>query len=82
VLTAFFYLLLLYVSPDPEEQKQVFVKVGISRDHDLRRQRKGLPPKKWLLPLGFVKNKPAVSLMFQNFSKYVDDVRMVFISCK
>lgn len=27
VLTSFFYLLLLYLSPDPEEQKEIFRKV-------------------------------------------------------
>ena len=30
VLTAFFYLLLLYLSPDPHEQKEIFRKVSLA----------------------------------------------------
>ncbi|KAJ2916305.1 hypothetical protein MD484_g4124, partial [Candolleomyces efflorescens] len=34
VLTAFFYLLLVYLSPDPEEQKRIFLKAGLSKAND------------------------------------------------
>lgn len=61
MLTAFFYLLLAYISPNVEEQKEVFLKVGLSRDHDRKLMRKGEAPQKWVLPLGFIKAKPAVS---------------------
>jgi Organic solute transporter Ostalpha len=42
VLTAFLYLLLTYLSPDPDEQKAIFLDVGLSRrrDDDDRRQSK------------------------------------------
>ena len=61
VLTAFFYLLLTYLSPDPDEQKSVFIKVGLSRHADREARNRGEPERKWLFPLGFVKWKPEVS---------------------
>jgi hypothetical protein len=60
VLTAFFYLLLTYLSPNSEEQKAIFMKVGLSRAADAEALAKGEEPKKWMFPLGFVKAKPAV----------------------
>lgn len=70
VLTAFFYLLLTYISPNLEEQKEFFLTVGISRSNDLKRKRKGEPPRKWVLPLGFVKWKPADGLYFLQLMKW------------
>lgn len=78
MLTAFFYLLLLYVSPDVNVQKEIFRKVsltaqsrgyviadapiqnGLSREHDRRRRKRGEPPQKWMLPLGFMRWRPEV----------------------
>jgi hypothetical protein len=62
VLTSFFYLLLTFLSPNPEEQKEVFRLHGISRENDRQRKRKGQKPQKWVFPLGFIKSRPAVSL--------------------
>ena len=64
VLTAFFYLLLTYLSPDPEVQKAIFRKHGLSREADADRKRRGLPRKKWVFPLGFVRWKPQVGRKF------------------
>ncbi|KAG6857721.1 hypothetical protein H0H87_004137 [Tephrocybe sp. NHM501043] len=61
VLTAFFYLLLMYISPDPEEQKAVFLKVGLSREADRKAKRNGDEVKKWVFPLASIKWKPRVS---------------------
>ena len=61
VLTSFFYLLLLYLSPDPDEQRMIFSKVGLSREADREARRKDEEPKKWVFPLGFIKWKPAAS---------------------
>ncbi len=61
VLTSFFYLLLMYLSPNTEEQKAIFRKAGLSRENDREALRKGQEPKKWVFPLGFIKWKPAVS---------------------
>jgi hypothetical protein len=60
ILTAFFYLLLTYLSPDPEVQKAIFRKRGLSREADAARRRRGLPRRKWVFPLGFVRWKPQV----------------------
>ncbi|KAI0629660.1 organic solute transporter Ostalpha-domain-containing protein [Trametes polyzona] len=70
VLTAFFYLLLLYVSPDPNVQKEIFRKNGLSREHDRRRRRRGEPPQKWMLPLGFVRWRPEDGLYFLQLMKW------------
>jgi len=70
VLTAFFYLLLTYISPNLEEQKEVFLKVGISRENDRKRLRRGEEPQKWVLPLGFVQSKPADGLYFLQMMKW------------
>ena len=64
ILTAFFYLLLMYLSPDPEAQKAIFRKHGLSREADADRKRRGLPRKKWVFPLGFVRWKPQVGRKF------------------
>jgi hypothetical protein len=63
VLTAFFYLLLTYISPDLEGQKEVFLKFGLSRDNDRKRVRRGDDHQKWVFPLGFIQSKPAVSFL-------------------
>ncbi|KAI0685934.1 organic solute transporter Ostalpha-domain-containing protein [Cytidiella melzeri] len=70
VLTSFFYLLLLYISPDTEEQKEVFRKNGLSHLNDCLRIAKGEPPKKWMLPLGGVKAKPQDGLYFLQMMKW------------
>jgi hypothetical protein len=61
VLTSFFYLLLTYLSPNPDEQKDIFRVYGLSHENDRERKRKGKKPQKWVFPLGFVKSRPAVS---------------------
>ncbi|KAJ7125042.1 organic solute transporter Ostalpha-domain-containing protein, partial [Mycena epipterygia] len=70
VLTAFFYLLLTYLSPNPEDQKAIFLKVGLSRAADAEALAKGEEPKKWMFPLGFVKAKPADGLYFLQMMKW------------
>lgn len=60
VLTAFFYLLLMYLSHDPEEQKAMFLKLGLSREADREARKKDQKVKKWVFPMGFVKKKPQV----------------------
>jgi len=70
VLTAFFYLLLTYLSPDPDEQKSVFIKVGLSRHADREARNRGEPERKWLFPLGFVKWKPEDGLYFLQLMKW------------
>lgn len=61
VVTSFFYLLLAYLSPNPDEQKDIFRLNGLSHENDRQRKRRGLKPRKWVFPLGFVKTRPAVS---------------------
>jgi hypothetical protein len=61
VVTSFFYLLLAYLSPIPDQQKEIFRLNGLSHENDRQRKRRGLKPRKWVLPLGFIKSKPAVS---------------------
>jgi hypothetical protein len=39
VVTAFFYLLLMYLSPNPDEQKAILLKVGLSRTRTARQSR-------------------------------------------
>ncbi|TFK88433.1 DUF300-domain-containing protein [Polyporus arcularius HHB13444] len=70
VLTAFFYLLLLYVSPDPHEQKEIFRKNGLSRANDRDRRRRGEPLQKWMFPMGFVRWKPEDGLYFLQLMKW------------
>ncbi|KAI0301579.1 organic solute transporter Ostalpha-domain-containing protein [Multifurca ochricompacta] len=70
ILTAFFYLLLTYLSPDPEVQKAVFQKQGLSREADAELRRRGQPPKKWVFPLGFVKWKPQDGMFFLQLMKW------------
>ncbi|KAL1944940.1 hypothetical protein VTO73DRAFT_2560 [Trametes versicolor] len=70
VLTAFFYLLLLYVSPDVNVQKEIFRKNGLSREHDRRRRKRGEPPQKWMLPLGFMRWRPEDGLHFLQIMKW------------
>lgn len=64
ILTAFFYLLLTYLSPDPEVQKAIFRKRGLSKEADAECRRRGLPRRKWVFPLGFVRWKPQVRRIF------------------
>ncbi|KAI9465687.1 organic solute transporter Ostalpha-domain-containing protein [Lactarius psammicola] len=47
LLTAFFYLLLTYLSPDPEVQKAIFLKRGLSKEADAELRRRRQPRKKW-----------------------------------
>jgi hypothetical protein len=61
VLTAFFYLLLVYISPELAGQRDVMRRVGMSVERDAELRRKGLPPDKWAFPLFWIKSKPAVS---------------------
>ncbi|KAJ7668515.1 organic solute transporter Ostalpha-domain-containing protein [Mycena polygramma] len=70
VLTAFFYLLLNYLSPNAEDQKAIFLKVGLSRVADAEALAKGEEPKKWMFPLGFLKAKPADGLYFLQMMKW------------
>ncbi|RDX48124.1 DUF300-domain-containing protein [Lentinus brumalis] len=70
VLTAFFYLLLLYVSPDPHEQKEIFRKNGLSRANDRDRRRRGEPLQKWMFPMGFIRWKPEDGLYFLQLMKW------------
>ncbi|TBU60568.1 organic solute transporter Ostalpha-domain-containing protein [Dichomitus squalens] len=70
VLTAFFYLLLLYISPDVNVQKEVFRKNGLSRQNDKERGRRGEPVQKWVMPLGFVHWKPEDGLYFLQLMKW------------
>ncbi|KAG5646231.1 hypothetical protein DXG03_004058 [Asterophora parasitica] len=58
---AFFYLLLGYLSHDPEEQRAIFLKAGLSRQVDQTARKNGEEVKKWVFPLGFIKSKPKVS---------------------
>ncbi|KAI0061163.1 DUF300-domain-containing protein [Artomyces pyxidatus] len=70
LLTAFFYLLLTYLSPDPEVQKAIFRKEGLSRENDAARIRRGLDVKKWVLPFRSVKWKPRDGLDFLQLMKW------------
>ncbi|KAG6920013.1 hypothetical protein DXG01_010081 [Tephrocybe rancida] len=70
VLTAFFYLILMYVSHDPEEQKAVFLKVGLSREADREARKKGEKVKRWVFPLGPIKWKPQDGLYFLQLAKW------------
>ncbi|KAL5531241.1 hypothetical protein ACEPAG_4118 [Sanghuangporus baumii] len=70
VLTSFFYLLLLYVSPNPDEQRTIFLKAGLSKENDRKGIQRGEPVKKWIFPLGSVKSKPADGLYFLQMMKW------------
>ncbi|KIP11275.1 hypothetical protein PHLGIDRAFT_124932 [Phlebiopsis gigantea 11061_1 CR5-6] len=70
VLTSFFYLLLTYISPDSEEQKEVFRKVGLSRQNDRERLRAGEQVKRWMFPFGGVRWKPEDGLYFLQLMKW------------
>ncbi|KAH9060546.1 DUF300-domain-containing protein [Lactarius vividus] len=70
LLTAFFYLLLTYLSPDPEVQKAVFLKRGLSKEADAELRRRRQPRKKWVFPLGFVRWKPQDGLFFLQLMKW------------
>lgn len=65
VLTAFFYLLLVYLSPDPEEQKRIFLKAGLSKANDQVNRQRGEKLQRWVWPLGFIKKKPKVLAPFR-----------------
>ena len=67
LLTAFFYLLLTYLSPDPEVQKAIFLKRGLSREADAELRRRRQPRKKWVFPLQFVRWKPQVRAVVVSF---------------
>ncbi|KAF7782359.1 hypothetical protein Agabi119p4_1735 [Agaricus bisporus var. burnettii] len=70
VLTAFFYLLLMFLSPDPDEQRLIFLTHGLSRHNDAERMKKGEPVQKWVFPLWFVKWKPVDGLYFLQLMKW------------
>ncbi|EMD33408.1 hypothetical protein CERSUDRAFT_56898 [Gelatoporia subvermispora B] len=70
VLTAFFYLLLAYLSPDPHEQKDIFRKVGLSRENDREARKRGERPGHWMFPLSFVRWKPEDGLYFLQLMKW------------
>ncbi|KAF8891733.1 organic solute transporter Ostalpha-domain-containing protein [Infundibulicybe gibba] len=70
VLTAFFYLLLMYLSHDPEEQRAIFLKAGLSREADRIARQKGDEVEKWVFPMGFVKWKPQDGLYFLQLMKW------------
>ncbi|KAK0461043.1 organic solute transporter Ostalpha-domain-containing protein [Desarmillaria tabescens] len=70
VLTSFFYLLLNYLSPDPTEQRAIFMKAGLSREADAKARLAGEKPKKWVFPLGSVKWKPTDGLYFLQWMKW------------
>lgn len=53
----------MYLSPDADEQRRIFMKHGLSRQNDAERMKKGQPVQKWVFPLGFIKWKPAVSAL-------------------
>ena len=53
--------MLTYLSPDIEEQKDIFRKEGLSREHDMELMARGEKPGKWAFPLFFVRWKPQVS---------------------
>jgi len=50
----------MYLSHDPEEQKMIFLKSGLSLEADQIARQKGGEIKRWLFPLGFVAWKPIV----------------------
>ncbi|KAF8629429.1 hypothetical protein AX15_003476 [Amanita polypyramis BW_CC] len=70
VLTAFFYLLLMYLSHEPEEQRRIFAKCGLSREADRDARARGELAKKWVFPLQFVNWKPQDGLYFLQLMKY------------
>ncbi|KAK0504536.1 organic solute transporter Ostalpha-domain-containing protein [Armillaria luteobubalina] len=70
VLTSFFYLLLNYLSPDPDEQRAIFMKVGLSREADAKARLAREEPKRWVFPLGSVKWKPSDGLYFLQSMKW------------
>ncbi|KAI0090503.1 organic solute transporter Ostalpha-domain-containing protein [Irpex rosettiformis] len=70
VLTSFFYLLLLYISPDPEQQKDVFRKHGLSHFNDRLRLANGEPPRNWMFPFGRLKARPQDGLYFLQMMKW------------
>ncbi|KAF9476348.1 DUF300-domain-containing protein [Pholiota conissans] len=70
VLTAFFYLLLMYLSHDTEEQKRIFLKSGLSVEADKVARKKGQDPAKWVFPLGFIRWKPWDGLYFLQLMKW------------
>lgn len=70
VLTSFFYLILNYLSHDPEEQKDIFRKVGLSRENDREARRRGAPLAHWVFPLQSVGWKPEDGLYFLQLMKW------------
>jgi hypothetical protein len=81
VLTSFFYLLLLYIDPEPEGQKDIMRKEGLSWENDEEARRQGKSVKKWALPFGSIKRKPAVRTGFNQHNHTLTLCRMVCTSC-
>ncbi|PCH36718.1 DUF300-domain-containing protein [Wolfiporia cocos MD-104 SS10] len=70
VLTAFFYLLLMYLSPDYEAQKAIFYQCGLSRKKDQQADMCGLAKDKWIFPLQLIRWKPMDGLHFLQIMKW------------
>ncbi|KAG7449619.1 DUF300-domain-containing protein [Guyanagaster necrorhizus] len=70
VLTSFFYLLLNYLSSDPNDQRAIFMKAGLSREAEAKARLARKEPKKWVFPLGSVKWKPSDGLYFLQWMKW------------
>jgi hypothetical protein len=50
----------MYLSPSPDEQRAIFLKVGLSKQADREARHKGEKVRKWMIPLSFIKAKPEV----------------------
>ncbi|KAI0032129.1 organic solute transporter Ostalpha-domain-containing protein, partial [Vararia minispora EC-137] len=71
VLVSFFYLLLTYLSPDPEIQKAIFRADGLSKENDFARARRGEKPQAWFFPLCRLQAKPADGMYFLQLMKWL-----------
>jgi hypothetical protein len=71
VLVSFFYLLLTYLSPDPDVQRSIFRVDGLSRVNDAMRASRGNPPQHWFFPLNKVKWKPVDGMYFLQLMKWL-----------
>ncbi|TFK75468.1 DUF300-domain-containing protein [Pluteus cervinus] len=70
VLTSFFYLLLMYLSHDPDQQKAILRVAGLSYEADREAIRRGKEMQKWVFPLGFIKWKPENGFYFLQYMKW------------
>jgi hypothetical protein len=60
----------MYLSPNPDEQREIFRKEGLSHEYDIMARRVGKPPRKWMFPLGFVNWKPQDGYYFLQLMKW------------